>query len=122
MAAEQETASVLYSQVEALTNDPAILAQAKSLQNEINAERSGDITKAIAARDQLATMVDVLRQSYEVHITTDSEGHSMMDRGKGKLDSNYYVIVEARDASGKVIPQTIRNVETGRVENRQSMG
>lgn len=119
VAAEQETASALYSQVEALTNDPAILAQAKSLQNEINAERSGDVTSAIAAREQLATMVDVLRQTYEVHITNDSSGKSLHDRIKKGLDgdrSNYYVVVEARDAAGKVIPQTIRNIETGRVE------
>ncbi len=116
VAAEQETAAALYAQVEAMTSDPAILAQAKSLQGEINVQQSGDVTQAIAAREQLATMVDTLRQTYEVHVTNDAQGVSLVDRGKGDLASNYYVIVEARDASGQAIPQKIRNAETGRVE------
>lgn len=116
VAAEQETASVLVERIGAMTNDPAVIGQAQSLQAEINAARGEDVTTAIVAREKLAEMVDQLAASYEVHVVSAPGEPSAIERGMGDKASIYYVIVEARDASGNVIPQSIRNAETGRVE------
>ncbi len=115
VAAEQETASALVERISAMTSDPAVIAQAKSLQAEINSARGEDVTAAIAARGKLAEMVDQLATNYEVHVVSTPGQKSAYDRSiKGKEDI-YYLIVEARDASGKVIPQSIRDAETGQV-------
>ncbi len=116
VAAEQETASALVERISAMTSDPAIVAQAKSLQSEINAIRGSDVTGAIAAREKLAEMVDLLAANYEIHVVTTPGAESAIERGLGDKGSVYYVIVEARDAAGNMIPQSIRNAETGRVE------
>ena len=116
IAAEQETASALVQRISALTNDPAVLKQAQSLQKELNTARAEDVTTAIAAREKLAEMVDQLSSNYEVHVVSEPGQASAIERGKDDLNSNYYIIVEARGAAGKVIPNRIRNVETGRVE------
>ena len=116
VAAEQETASVLVERISALTNDPAALAQAKSLQAELNAARGEDVTTAIAAREKLADMVDQLAANYEVHVVSTPNQQSAFERGMDSKGSIYYVVVEARDAVGNVVPQSIRNAETGRVE------
>jgi hypothetical protein len=60
-------------------------------------------------------MVDQLSLSYEVHIVSAQTNLAFIRGMEGK-DSNYYVIVEARDSTGKVIPQSIRNSETGQVK------
>jgi len=116
VAAEQETAAALVERISALTNDPAVLAQAKSLQAELNTARTEDVTTAIAAREKLAEMVDQLSATYEVHVVSTPGETSAIDRGMDGKGSIYYVIVEARDAAGNVITQSIRNAETGRVE------
>jgi hypothetical protein len=116
VAAEQETAAALVQRIDALTNDQAVIAKAQSLQAELNAARGTDVTTAIAAREQLAQMVDQLSLSYEVHIVSAPNQPSLIDRGMDGKDSVYYVIVEARDSTGKVIPQSIRDVETGQVK------
>ncbi len=116
VAAEQETASAMMTRIEAMTSDPATLAQAKSFQTEINAARGEDVTAAIAAREQLAEMVDQLSANYQVHIVTTPGKESAFERGEGTKDSIYYVVVEARDAAGNVVTHSIRNAETGRVE------
>ena len=118
VAAEQETSSVLVERISAMTSDPAVLAQAQSLQAELNTTRTSteDVTAAIAAREKLAEMVDQLSATYEIHVVSTPGETSAIDRGMGDKGSIYYVIVEARDARGNVIPQSIRNAETGRVE------
>jgi len=116
VAAEQATASALLTRVEAITNDPAIIAQAKSLQSEANTATGEDVTTAIAARTKLAEMVDQLSTSYEVRIIDDPNQVSAIERGMDGKNPVYYVIVQARDASGNVVPQQIRNSETGRTE------
>lgn len=116
VAAEQETAAVLVQRIEAMTNDQAVIAKAQSLQAELNAARGSDVTTAIAARQQLAQMVDQLATTYEVHIVSAPNQPSLLDRGMDGKASIYYAIVEARDSSGNVITQTIRDAETGQVK------
>jgi len=116
VAAEQETASVLVDRIIAMAKDPAVIEQAKSLQAEINTARGEDVTSAIAAREKLAQLVDQLSTNYEAHILNKPNQTSAFERlmpGKTPL---HYVIVEARDSAGNVIPQMIRDVETGKVE------
>lgn len=118
VAAEQATAQRLVEQIRALANDPAIVDQAVALQRQIDASgtTAGEVTAAIAAKNELATMADKLAQAFEVHIVSRDGAQSAIERGKDDLDSVFYVIVEARDATGNVLPQSIRNAETGRVE------
>lgn len=118
VAAEQATAQRLVDQIRALTTDPTITDQAVALQRQIDASGTtpAEVTAVIAAKNELATMVDKLSQAFEVHIVSRDGAQSAIERGKDDLNSIFYVIVEARDAAGNVIPQTIRNAETGRVE------
>jgi hypothetical protein len=116
VAAEQETAAALMTRISAMTQDPAILAKAESLQAELNAARADDVTTVIAAREQLAEMVDQLATNYEVHIVNLPGQQSAFERSMPGKASLYYVVVEARDASGKVVPQSIRDAETGQVK------
>jgi len=118
VAAEQATAQRLVDQIRALTSDPAINSQAVALQRQIDASgtTAAEVTGAIAAKNELATMADKLTQSFAVHIVSRDGAQSAIERGKDDLASIFYVIVEARDAAGNVIPQSIRNAETGRVE------
>lgn len=118
VAAEQAMAQRLVEQIRAMTDDPAIVNQATALQRQIDASgtTAAEVTGAIAAKNELATMADKLAQTFEVHIVSRDGAQSAIERGKDDLSSIFYVIVEARDASGNVIPQTIRNAETGRVE------
>jgi len=122
VAAEQATAQRLVEQIRSLTDDPAVVAQAVSLERLINASgtTATEITAAIAAKNELATMADALATTFDVHVVSEAGRQSAFERGVDDKDSIFYVIVEARDASGKVIPRTIRNAETGRVETVQS--
>ncbi len=118
VAAEQATAQRLVEQVRVLATDPAIVDQAVALQRQIDASgtTAAEVTGAIAAKNELATMVDKLAQAFEVHIVSRDGAQSAIERGKDDFGSVFYVIVEARDATGNVLPQSIRNAETGRVE------
>jgi hypothetical protein len=115
VAAEQETAQRFVDQIRAVSQDPGVIAQAETLQRQIDATGSSaaEVTAAIAARQELARMAETLTQTYEVHVVSKGDLASALERGKDDLDSLYYVIVEARDASGNVVPRTIRNAETG---------
>lgn len=118
VATEQATAQRLVDQIQALTNDSAITSRAVALQRQIDAAGTtpAELTAAIAAKSELATMTDKLTQSFEVHIVSRDGAQSAIERGKDDLNSIFYVIVEARDAAGNVIAQSIRNAETGRFE------
>jgi len=89
VASEQETASVLVERISAMTNDPAVIGQAQSLQTEINTARGEDVTTAIVAREKLAEMVDQLAASYEVHVVSTPGESSAIERGMGDKASIY---------------------------------
>jgi len=118
VAAEQATAQRLLERIRSLTDDPAVVTQAASLERLINTSgtTATEITAAIAARNELASMADVLASSFEIHVVSDAGRQSAIERGIDDKDSIFYVIVEARDASGNIVPRAIRNAETGRVE------
>lgn len=122
VAAEQETAERFVDQIRAVAKDPAVIAQAELLQRQISVTGSSaeEVTAAIAARQELARMAETLSQTYEVHVVSNGTLQSAFERGKDDLGSLYYVIVEARDATGKVVPRTIRNAETGELKTVSS--
>ena len=119
VAAEREQGSQIVEQIKALTTDPALVKQADELYAQITQANSSaeGITQAIAAREKLATMQSDLSESYEIHVVTPtgaaSSGVVRSIPGRKPL---YYLIVEARDAKGNVIPRMIRNTVTGRIE------
>lgn len=122
VAAEQETAERFVDQIRAVAKDPAVIAQAELLQRQISVAGSSaeDVTAAIAARQELARMAETLSQTYEVRVVSNGNLQSAFERGKDDLGSLYYVIVESRDATGKVVPRTIRNAETGELKTVSS--
>lgn len=122
VAAERETAERFVEQIRAIAKNPAVIAQAELLQRQIDVAGSSatEVTAAIAARQELARMAETLSQTYEVHVVSNGNLQSAFERGKDDLGSLYYVIVEARDATGKVVPRTIRNTETGELKTVSS--
>lgn len=118
VAAEQSAAQRLVDQIRALATDPVIVSQAEALQRQADAAgaTAAELTGAIAAKNELAAMAEKLSQAFEVHIVAREGAQSAIERGKDDLASIFYVIVEARDATGRLIPQMIRDAETGRVE------
>lgn len=122
VAAEQAMATRLVEQVRAISQDPAVIARAESLQRQIDATGAdaAELTSAIAAKNELAVMVETLSQSYEIHVVSGEGRQSAVERGIDGKASIYYLIVEARDANGRVIPRAIRNSESGRIETVSS--
>ncbi len=68
----------------------------------------------------------ILKQSFTVTIVTRQGVKSGIDRyykdERGKRIAGYYLILEARDGNGAVIPQKIKNEETGNVETVSMWG
>ncbi len=82
------------------------------------AGRAGDIEAARSARAELESKLARLRQDYTIRVVT----------GRGELSGlwrvprvnpdarNYYLVVQAVDGEGQIVPQTIRNEETGQTD------
>ena len=82
------------------------------------AARTGNLAEARAARGELEAALSSLKSAYEVRIVSRKGELSGLWRIP-KLNPNarnYYLVVEAIAADGKVIPQTILNEETGKRE------
>ena len=114
VAAEIEQAANVVQQIKAVTTNPQIIAQAEGLQAQANA--SHDLTAAIAARTQLQEMFQQLSREYQIHVVAGINEMSGFDRALDDGTPLYYVIVQARDHEGNVMPQRIRNSETDRIE------
>lgn len=125
VAVEKEQASQILGQIKALTTDPGAINQADALYSQIaeaNPSPEG-ITKAIAAKEELARLQSDLSESFEVHVATSATAEvSGVVRAIPGRKTLYYLIVEARDANGNVIPRMIRNSVTGQIEKVMRWG
>ena len=117
VAAALDQSSSLVQQIRAMSSDPSIVEMAESLAAEARAAGRTDPTGAIQAQQQLAELHEQLSTTYSIQMAPDNDGTSLFEslQGNGEL-SGYYVVVQAVDSSGNVIPQNIRNAETGTTE------
>lgn len=125
VAVEKEQASQILGQIKALTTDPVTIDQADVLYSQIAEARPSPegITKAIAAKEELAMLQSDLSESFEVHVVTSPSAEvSGVVRAVPGRKTLYYLIVEARDTNGNVIPRMIRNSVTGQIEKVMRWG
>jgi hypothetical protein len=109
----------LVGQIGTEAKSPTVLAEAKQLAESARAAAAGrDGQAARAAEEKLKTMLATLRTSYDIRIVNrrgEITGLWRVPR-VNPLSRNYYLVVEAIDASGKAVPQSILNEETGERE------
>ncbi|MCO6047486.1 DUF6384 family protein [Aeoliella sp. ICT_H6.2] len=113
-----------YSQVEEVTGtieelaaDPELVAQAEAARAEAATYRDrGDVSALEQLKSRLLNQEAVLKSEYQVMIMQEPlSGIERHAPGTGDL-SGSYLIVQAVDSSGKVIPMDIRNAENGKME------
>ncbi|MEZ5818571.1 MAG: DUF6384 family protein [Hyphomicrobiaceae bacterium] len=111
--------NALMGQIEREAKDPSAVSEARqAAESARSAAAGGDRKAAIAAEDRLKGVLDKLRAAYEIRIVNrrgEITGLWRVPR-VNPLSRNYYLVVEAIDASGKAIAQDILNEETGQRE------
>jgi hypothetical protein len=108
----------LEEQIKAETGGDAPPATAATARRGLAAARTANLAEARAARIALEEELANLKSAYEVRIVSRKGELSGLWRIP-KLNPNarnYYLVVEAVGADGKVIPKTVLNEETGERE------
>ena len=109
----------LRKQIMAETQDrPTLSWTAQTAVRGASAASSGNAEQARDAARQLEEMLAKLRAVYEVRIVSrkgEVSGFWRVPRVNPQ-GRNYYLVVEAVDAAGRVVPQSIENEETRRRE------
>ncbi|MEQ1768451.1 MAG: DUF6384 family protein [Devosia sp.] len=97
---------------QAVTQAEAIRTRGKA------AAAEGDRTGAEAAVADLTEVRDTLRLEYRLTIVSRPDERSGFYRTPdvNSAATNYYIVVEALDASGRALPMQIRNEEDSRIE------
>ncbi|MEZ6091937.1 MAG: DUF6384 family protein [Pirellulaceae bacterium] len=112
-----DQSKTLLDQITAASLDDSITSDAQRLTAEVAAAGKQNPSAASQAYEKLADLWDRMQTQYEIHIVSGGNEMSAIEReftdGQGSRLAGYYVIVEARSENGKVLRQTIRNVETG---------
>ncbi len=118
----QETLPATFKQLEeqiaAETAGAAAPATAATVRRGLAAARTGNLAEARAARKDLEDQLAALKAEYEVRIISRKGELSGLWRIP-KLNPNarnYYLVVEAIGADGKVLPRTVLSEETGKRE------
>jgi Family of unknown function (DUF6384) len=86
------------------------------------AHQAADRRRLEAAQVDLDLLVARLDQEYALTIVGRAGEQSGIDRYFGGKLSGYYVFVEAVTPDGRVLPQAIKNSETGRTETVKKWG
>jgi hypothetical protein len=114
-----------HRQIQALTDTPEARARAATIASagEAALERS-ETAAARSALEQLEALRANLEQRYRLLIATGPDAVSGVWRvpDANTAARNYYLIVEARDDAGRLVPVEITNEETGRIEHVTSWG
>ncbi len=108
-------------------SDPDALKAARELATAAeSAISSGQLDSAQSAVAQLGDYLDFVRSAFVLRIVSRPGMKSGIDRyytdASGKRVAGYYVIVEALDASGRPIRQSIRNEEDGSLKQTSIWG
>lgn len=113
-----------YSQVEEVTGsieklatDPAVTAEAQAARAEAATYLDrGEVSALEQLKSRLLQQESVLKAEYQVMIVQGPlSGIERHAPGTGDL-SGSYLIVQAVDSSGNVVPMQIRNAESGKME------
>lgn len=107
--------------IRAVARDAGIPQEIDRLLGELDvAKRQLDMTSLAELSQRTTALLNQLNEAYEVHIVSGANEKSGIDRyytdADGKRLSGYYVIVEARDASGRSFTRSIRNTETDHLD------
>lgn len=114
-----------HGQIVKLTKDPAIRSRADAfLENGRAAVASADYDRASGLMNQMIQLTEDLRQSYNVRIISRPGEYSGVfrvpdDNPRGR---NYYLIVEAVDAGGALVPVLISSEEDQKTKRTGTWG
>ncbi|MFH1072179.1 MAG: DUF6384 family protein [Nanoarchaeota archaeon] len=117
----------VYASIKAIATEPAAIDQADQQYAEArNYVETVNIPSLQQSLDKLKNMEAVLNQEYVVRVINKEGLKSGDDRyytdKDGKRLSGYYLIMEALDANGNVLPQKIMSEETHEVKSVQMWG
>ena len=110
----------LLQQIEREAKVPVIAADARQIAETARSAASGrQLPAARSAEARLQAMLDELRRSFQIRIVNRQGEITGLWRVPrvNPLSRNYYLVVEAIDPSGKVLPREIPNEETGQRES-----
>ena len=107
--------------IRSVARDVAIPQEVERLLNELDAATKQLDLKSLAGLKQRTTeLLSQLNEAYEVHIVSGADTTSGIERdvpeSSGTGLTGYYVIVEARDSSGRALTRSIRNADMNRLE------
>jgi hypothetical protein len=108
--------------VETSTQLPLVKQQVEqSLSRAEVLRASGDLSALASLREELTRMSEVLDRRYQV-VVADGAQSAIYRLFDDSQISGYYLLVQAVDASGNVLPMPIRNAETGKIETVRRWG
>jgi len=120
-----EAVRTTLQRIQSTATEDTVRSDAARIANQgLAAAKAGDRKAAITARDELNTMATRLATAYDIRIVNRKGTMSGLWRipKVNKTARNYYVVVEAVDSRGTILPQSILNEETGRHETVSSWG
>ncbi|MEL6225718.1 MAG: DUF6384 family protein [Pseudomonadota bacterium] len=109
----------LMTSIQSETQDQAVIARARALETSgRNAAREGKLSEARAAKEQLDALLGDLRAEYQIRVVSRQGELSGLWRipEANPETYNFYLVVEAINVQGEVVPQMIPNEETSRRE------
>lgn len=117
----ETTVREMSDRIRAIARDAAIPQEIDRWLGELDVAKQQLDEKSLTDLSQrTTTLLNQLNEDYEVRILSTPNEHSGVDRystdSEGRRIWVYYVIVEARDASGQVLTRTILDAVTRRVE------
>lgn len=108
--------NTLFATIDAETNAAAVEAKAQQLrQAGLAAAAAGEAAPARDAAAEMSAMLDELRLAYDIKIVSrpgEMSGFWRIPKVNPQ-GRNYYLIVEALDANGRVLERPVVNEETG---------
>ena len=114
-----ESLNRMMNEIRSETSKTGLIQLAEKLyQDGLNAATSQELNLATEKEKALKAYLDNLRREYEVRIVVETGQQSGIWRvpDVNQRTRNYYLIVEAVDRDGTVIPQNITNEESGSQE------
>jgi len=109
----------LVQQVEREAKSQTVIAEGRQIAEAARSAAAGGSREAARREEaRLMQMLEQLRAAYDVRIVNRQGEVTGLWRVPrvNPLSRNYYLVVEAIDASGKVVPRDILNEETGQRE------
>ncbi len=119
-AAQQQIDRYVQS-IRSITTSPEVLSRVDKLKNESRTHYdNAEPEKLEPLEQQLEQMEQQLKEDFTITVVGGENQKSGFERNyedeQGKRLSGYYLVVEARQADGTVLPRSIRNAETDTTE------